>query len=48
MPWLVLLLGFMFFVGMWGESFDRLWGAYLLKDVRFPRLTRAGLMRADA
>jgi MFS transporter, DHA3 family, tetracycline resistance protein len=35
-PGLVLLLGMLFCVGMWNESFDRLWGAYLLKDVRFP------------
>ena len=35
-PGLVLLLGFVFFVGMWSESFDRLWGAYLLTDTRFP------------
>ena len=35
-PGLVLLLGFVFFVGMWSESFDRLWGAYLLKDTSFP------------
>jgi DHA3 family tetracycline resistance protein-like MFS transporter len=36
-PGLVLLLGFVLFVGMWGESFDRLWGAYLLTGIRFPR-----------
>jgi len=35
-PGLVLLLAMLFFVGMWNESFDRLWGAYLLKDIRFP------------
>jgi MFS transporter, DHA3 family, tetracycline resistance protein len=35
-PGLVLLLGMLFFLGMWNESFDRLWGAYLLKDIRFP------------
>jgi len=35
-PGLVLLLGMLFCVGMWNESFDRLWGAYLLKDIRFP------------
>jgi MFS transporter, DHA3 family, tetracycline resistance protein len=35
-PGLVLLLGMLFFVGMWNESFDRLWGAYLLKDITFP------------
>jgi MFS transporter, DHA3 family, tetracycline resistance protein len=35
-PGLVLLLAMLFFLGMWNESFDRLWGAYLLKDIRFP------------
>ncbi len=35
-PGLVLLLCFVFFVGMWSESFDRLWSAYLLKDISFP------------
>jgi MFS transporter, DHA3 family, tetracycline resistance protein len=35
-PGLVLLLGMLFCVGMWNESFDRLWGAYLLKDIKFP------------
>jgi MFS transporter, DHA3 family, tetracycline resistance protein len=35
-PGLVLLLGMVFFVGMWSESFDRLWGAFLLRDIRFP------------
>jgi len=35
-PGLVLLLGMTFFVGMWSESFDRLWGAFLLRDIRFP------------
>jgi MFS transporter, DHA3 family, tetracycline resistance protein len=35
-PGLVLLLGMVFFVGMWSEGFDRLWGAFLLKDIRFP------------
>jgi MFS family permease len=35
-PALVLLLGMVFFVGMWSEGFDRLWGAYLLRDIRFP------------
>jgi len=37
-PGLVLLLGMVFFVGMWSEGFDRLWGAYLLKDIRFPHV----------
>jgi MFS transporter, DHA3 family, tetracycline resistance protein len=35
-PGLVLLLGMMFFLGMWEESFGRLWGAYLLRDIRIP------------
>jgi MFS transporter, DHA3 family, tetracycline resistance protein len=35
-PGLVLLLGMVFFTGMWSEGFDRLWGAYLLRDIRFP------------
>jgi DHA3 family tetracycline resistance protein-like MFS transporter len=35
---LVALLVMTFFLGMWGESFDRLWGAYLLEDIRFPHL----------
>jgi MFS transporter, DHA3 family, tetracycline resistance protein len=35
-PGLVLLLAMLFFLGMWNESFDRLWGAYLLKDIKFP------------
>jgi MFS transporter, DHA3 family, tetracycline resistance protein len=26
----------LFCLGMWNESFDRLWGAYLLKDIVFP------------
>jgi hypothetical protein len=37
-PGLVLLFGMTFFVGMWTESFDRLWGAFLLRDIRFPQL----------
>jgi DHA3 family tetracycline resistance protein-like MFS transporter len=37
-PALVLLLLMTFFVGLWGESFDRLWGAFLLKDTKFPHL----------
>jgi MFS transporter, DHA3 family, tetracycline resistance protein len=37
-PGLVLLFGMTFFVGMWSESFDRLWGAFLLRDIRFPDL----------
>jgi MFS transporter, DHA3 family, tetracycline resistance protein len=43
-PGLVLLLGMTFFVGLWSESFDRLWGAFLLRDIRFPEL--AGLRPA--
>jgi DHA3 family tetracycline resistance protein-like MFS transporter len=35
-PGLVLLMGMVLFVGMWSEGFDRLWGAYLLRDIRFP------------
>ncbi len=37
-PGLVLLFGMTFFVGMWTESYDRLWGAFLLRDIRFPQL----------
>jgi DHA3 family tetracycline resistance protein-like MFS transporter len=37
-PGLVLLFGMTLFVGMWSESFDRLWGAFLLRDIRFPRV----------
>ena len=37
-PGLVLLFGMTFFVGMWTESFDRLWGAFLLRDIRFPQI----------
>jgi len=37
-PGLVLLFGMTFFVGMWSESFDRLWGAFLLRDIRFPQV----------
>jgi MFS transporter, DHA3 family, tetracycline resistance protein len=40
-PGLVLLFMMTLFVGMWSESFDRLWGAFLLRDIRFPQL--AGL-----
>jgi DHA3 family tetracycline resistance protein-like MFS transporter len=36
-PGLVLLFGMTFFAGMWSESFDRLWGAFLLRDIRFPQ-----------
>ena len=37
-PGLVLLFGMTLFAGMWSESFDRLWGAFLLRDIRFPHL----------
>jgi DHA3 family tetracycline resistance protein-like MFS transporter len=37
-PGLVLLLGMALFAGLWSESFDRLWGAFLLRDIRFPDL----------
>ena len=37
-PGLVLLFGMTLFAGMWSESFDRLWGAFLLRDIRFPQL----------
>jgi MFS transporter, DHA3 family, tetracycline resistance protein len=37
-PGLVLLFGMTLFVGLWSESFDRLWGAFLLRDIRFPQL----------
>ncbi len=38
-PGLVLLLGMTFFLGAWSESFDRLWSAYLLEDIRFPHVS---------
>jgi hypothetical protein len=37
-PGLLLLFGMTFFVGMWSESFDRLWGALLLRNISFPHL----------
>jgi MFS transporter, DHA3 family, tetracycline resistance protein len=37
-PGLVLLFAMTFFLGMWSESFDRLWGDFLLTDIRFPSL----------
>jgi MFS transporter, DHA3 family, tetracycline resistance protein len=40
-PGLVLLFGMTLFTGLWSESFDRLWGAFLLRDIAFPRV--AGL-----
>jgi MFS transporter, DHA3 family, tetracycline resistance protein len=38
-PGLVLLFGMTLFAGMWSESFDRLWGAFLLRDIKFPQLS---------
>lgn len=43
-PGLVLLFGMTFFAGLWSESFDRLWGTFLLHDITFPQL--AGLRPA--
>jgi DHA3 family tetracycline resistance protein-like MFS transporter len=40
-PGLVLLFAMTLFAGLWSESFDRLWGAFLLRDIRFPQI--AGL-----
>ena len=37
-PGFVLLLGTVFFLGLWSESFDRLWGDFLLKTFRLPDL----------
>jgi MFS transporter, DHA3 family, tetracycline resistance protein len=37
-PGLVLLFGMTLCAGLWSESFDRLWGAFLLRDITFPRL----------
>ncbi len=37
-PGLVLLFGMTLFTGLWSESFDRLWGAFLLRDITFPRV----------
>lgn len=37
-PGLVLLFGMVFFTGLWSESFDRLWGAFLLRDITFPHV----------
>ena len=37
-PGLVLLFTMTLFTGLWSESFDRLWGAFLLRDIRFPDL----------
>jgi DHA3 family tetracycline resistance protein-like MFS transporter len=40
-PGLVLLFGMTLCTGLWSESFDRLWGAFLLRDITFPHV--AGL-----
>lgn len=37
-PGLVLLLIMTLFAGLWSESFDRLWGAFLLRDIAFPHV----------
>jgi len=37
-PGLVLIFAMTLFVGLWSESFDRLWGAFLLRDIRFPKV----------
>jgi MFS transporter, DHA3 family, tetracycline resistance protein len=37
-PGLLLLFGMTLFAGLWSESFDRLWGAFLLRDIKFPRI----------
>jgi len=37
-PGLVLLFGMTLCTGLWSESFDRLWGAFLLRDITFPRV----------
>jgi DHA3 family tetracycline resistance protein-like MFS transporter len=37
-PGLVLLFAMTFFVGAWSESFDRLWGDFLITELRFPHL----------
>jgi DHA3 family tetracycline resistance protein-like MFS transporter len=36
-PGLMLLFGMTMGIGMWSESFDRLWGAFLIRDIGFPR-----------
>jgi MFS transporter, DHA3 family, tetracycline resistance protein len=43
-PGLVLLFAMTLFAGLWSESFDRLWGALLIRDIGFPKL--AGLRPA--
>ena len=37
-PGLLLLFWVTFFIGLWSESFDRLSGAFLLKDISFPHV----------
>jgi MFS transporter, DHA3 family, tetracycline resistance protein len=37
-PGLVLLFAMTTFAGLWSESFDRLWGALLIRDIGIPRL----------
>ena len=37
-PGLALLLGAALFVGLWSESFDRLWGDFLLKEIGLPHV----------
>jgi len=37
-PGLALLFGMTLFVGLWSEGFDRLWGAFLLRDIRLPHI----------
>jgi MFS transporter, DHA3 family, tetracycline resistance protein len=35
-PGLLLLFGMTAFLGMWSESFDRLWGDFFIVDIHFP------------
>ncbi len=37
-PGLVLLFAMTAFVGAWSESFDRLWGAFLIREITFPHV----------
>jgi DHA3 family tetracycline resistance protein-like MFS transporter len=37
-PALLLLFGAVFFLGMWSESFDRLWAPFLIHSIPFPHL----------
>jgi MFS transporter, DHA3 family, tetracycline resistance protein len=41
-PGLVLLFGMTLFVGMWSESFDRLWGDFFIVDIHFPGALTSG------